>query len=78
MRKLKEWQIGLIVLGIVILLIVVFILLGVVFTGSCSLSIRDGFNAGAQETFLDNIAETGFVIEEDLAGLPASVQGHLL
>ncbi|MDD5702063.1 MAG: hypothetical protein PHU23_08410 [Dehalococcoidales bacterium] len=77
MRRLKMWQIGLIGLGIVILLIDVYILLGVVFAGSCSISIRDGFNTNAQEVLSGNIPDIVVVTEADLKNLPDTVQRYL-
>jgi hypothetical protein len=70
MGKLKMWQIGLIVLGVVILV-------GVSIIGIGSWSFKRGFNASAREMLSNSITEQGIITEADLADLPDPVQRYL-
>jgi hypothetical protein len=70
MRRLNIWQIGLIMLGIIILA-------GLTTIGIGSSSFRTDFNAIASNVLSKSVTKQDIVTEADLADLPDTVQHYL-
>ena len=71
MRRLNIWQIGLIMLGIIVLA-------GLTTIGVASSSFRTDFSAVSSNILSNSVTKQDIVTEADLADLPDTVQRYLL